>query len=291
MTKSFLIVTTIIFVFCVFSFQSFAQFQPPPKQQQEIDLTPRLVPQPGPTTPKLTAFTINNAAPKTTSRTVTLNNMYLTAGGAAYYRASEKRDFSGSNWQPYSRAPVFQLSSGDGQKTVYLQIKNKEEMVSNIASDTIVLNERKIFKVHIGEAYDFAKGRGYTFTVSANDPNSDCRIQKSENNNILILRTHGRLQTFGAKCTFALFNKSLREGWIYKFDNKEITCHPIRGKGDCIFIQRPSDGGRDITYKFRGWCGAVTPSLSDRSGCFFGINYHFITLEGPADGKWQDAFK
>lgn len=292
MKNVLLIAATIISMLCALSFQSFAQLQPPPRERQEIDLSPRLMPPPpGPTAPKVTAFSINNTAPKTTSRRVTLNNLYLTSGGAAYYRASEKRVFSDSSWQPYSSAPAFQLSSGDGQKTVYFQIKNKNEVVSNIASDTIVLAELKIFKPALGEVYDYAKGQGYTFTAAANDPNSDCRIERSKANNILILRTNGRLQTFGAKCTYAIFNKSLHEGWKYKFDNKEITCHPTRGNGDCIFIERPSDGGRNITYKLRGWCGAVTPSLSDRSGCFCGINFHFITLEGPADGKWQDAFK
>lgn len=289
MKNIFLIPAAITALLCALSLQSGAQVQQPPVQRQEIDRSPRLMAPQGTPAPKVTSFAINNAASKTASRTVTLNNTFLTAGGASHYRASENRDFSGSTWQPYSRAPVFQLSSGDGQKTVYFQIKNKDEAVSNIASDAITLAERRIVKLHMGEVYDYARGRGYTFTASADDPNADCRIWRSDK--ILILRTTGTLQTFGAKCTYSLFNKSLHEGWTYKFDSREITCHKVRGKGDCIFIERPPDGGRNINYKVRGWCGAVTPSLTDRSGCFCGINFHFITLEGPAGKNWQEAFE
>ena len=160
MKNIILIPAVITAVLCALSLQSGAQVQQPPVQRQEIDRSPRLHGTARHPAPKVTSFAINNAVAKTASRTVTLNNTFLTAGGASYYRASENRDFSGSTWQPYSRAPVFQLSSGDGQKTVYFQIKNKDEAVSNIASDAIILAERRIVKLNLSEVYDFMPGDG-----------------------------------------------------------------------------------------------------------------------------------
>jgi hypothetical protein len=295
MRNIFLISATIIAVLVTLTSQSAAQIQQPPAQRQQIDLSPRPLPRPTPPAPKVTAFAINNAASKTASRTVSLNNTFLTAGGASHYRASENRNFSGSAWQPYSRAPEFKLSAGDGRKTVYFQIKNKDEAVSAIVSDTIILAELRMTNVPLGEVYNYAKGRGYTFTASANDPNSDCRVEVRPAPEGYIshmtLVTQGRAQTFGAKCTFNLFNKSLHEGWTYKFDSKEIGCDSVKGKGGCVVIERPSDGGRNITYKVRGWCDAVPPSLSERSGCTYLIYFRSIKIEGPAGKNWQEAFE
>jgi hypothetical protein len=72
--------------------------------------------------PNIEFFKINSDAPKTSSRVVTLNNTCI--GNPTEYMASELSSFSGANWQPYSAAPSFTLSSVDGAKRVYFKVKN-----------------------------------------------------------------------------------------------------------------------------------------------------------------------
>lgn len=90
-----------------------------------------------PPAPKLTQFSINNGAASTPSQTVTLNNTCSLS--PAYYMASQNVNFSGAGWVAYSAAPTFQLSAGDGVKTVYLKVKNTTNQVSAVLSDTITL--------------------------------------------------------------------------------------------------------------------------------------------------------
>lgn len=90
------------------------------------------------TLPSVTSFAINNGAASTTSRNVTLNN--TCSGSPTHYAASENADFSGAYWQPYSTAPSFTLSAGNGTKRVYFIVKNDAGQ-SSVVSDTIELNE------------------------------------------------------------------------------------------------------------------------------------------------------
>ncbi len=73
--------------------------------------------------PAVATFTINNNASSTSSRAVTLNNT-TTGGTPTYYMASEFSNFYGAAWQPYSTAPYFTLSAGNGTKTIYFMVMN-----------------------------------------------------------------------------------------------------------------------------------------------------------------------
>ena len=88
-------------------------------------------------------FVINTGGAKTTSRVVTLNN--ICSGPPTHYMASESSAFGSATWQPFSTAPEFTLSAGDGAKTVYLRVKN-EAGESTTAIDTITLNEIAIVR-------------------------------------------------------------------------------------------------------------------------------------------------
>ncbi len=72
--------------------------------------------------PTLTSFAINNRSPRTTSRTVILNN--AATNSPTHYKASENSNFSGATWRTYSKNPSFTLSPGYGQKLVRLKVKN-----------------------------------------------------------------------------------------------------------------------------------------------------------------------
>jgi hypothetical protein len=87
--------------------------------------------------PTVTSFQINNGVTTTSSRTVTLDN--TATESPTYYTASQSSTFSGATWKPYSAAPAFILSSGNGTKTVYFKVKNAAG-TSTAVSRTITLD-------------------------------------------------------------------------------------------------------------------------------------------------------
>jgi hypothetical protein len=96
---------------------------------------------------QITGFSIDNGAAASTDRQVHLD--HRVSGHPNEYRASESRDFSNAQWQPYSSQPVFTLSPGDGKKTVYFQVRRYSEIngadiqtLSPVVRDSIVLQSR-----------------------------------------------------------------------------------------------------------------------------------------------------
>jgi hypothetical protein len=88
---------------------------------------------------KLNSLAINNGAATTIQRQVFLNNR--CGGSPVAFMASESATFSGAIWKPYATAPVFVVSPGNGNKRVYVKIKNNAGQESAPVSDTIVLRE------------------------------------------------------------------------------------------------------------------------------------------------------
>lgn len=89
-------------------------------------------------------FRINAGASLTDSRNVNLN--HSLSGAATEYRASERRDMAGAEWQTYAAAPQFTLSEGAGVKRVYLQARRHSkvngaslESLSPVVQDSIRL--------------------------------------------------------------------------------------------------------------------------------------------------------
>jgi alpha-tubulin suppressor-like RCC1 family protein len=94
-----------------------------------------------PSAPVISSFRINNGATTTVNPAVILTNVCTgeTSASAAQYLASEFRDFAGATWRPYGSVPLFTVSGGEGEKTVYLKVKNSAEVESAVTSDTISL--------------------------------------------------------------------------------------------------------------------------------------------------------
>jgi hypothetical protein len=69
----------------------------------------------------VTTFSINDGASVTAQRMVTLDNS--ASGEPNQYRASERADLAGAAWRPYDQKPAFELSRGNGEKVVYLQVR------------------------------------------------------------------------------------------------------------------------------------------------------------------------
>jgi hypothetical protein len=89
-------------------------------------------------TPPIGSIVINNGDQYTTSTSVSLTlTAYDPESGVKQVRYSNT-DVWGA-WEKISATKSWTLTSGDGVKTVYCQIKNNDNVVSSIYSDTITL--------------------------------------------------------------------------------------------------------------------------------------------------------
>jgi NHL repeat len=113
--------------------------------------TPTATTTPSPTaTPTNTAppiadrLTINGGALTTTSVNVHLDVSASNAGGgqAGLSMSFSNDRTSWSDWQGYATSMLWQLTSGDGMKTVYGRFKNSGGAISAIVSDTITLDTK-----------------------------------------------------------------------------------------------------------------------------------------------------
>jgi len=96
---------------------------------------------PLPSAPVISKFEINNGTTVTLNPTVTLPNICTgeTSASAAHYMVSESPDFTDAVWKPYGCIPMFRVSNGEGEKTVYFKVKNSAGVESSVTSDTLVL--------------------------------------------------------------------------------------------------------------------------------------------------------
>lgn len=80
---------------------------------------------------------INNGATITNTGSVTLA---FTSTGANSMQVGNNSSFTGAFWQAFSQNLAWNLDSGDGQKTVYLQVKDTSGNISSTYSDSIEFN-------------------------------------------------------------------------------------------------------------------------------------------------------
>jgi hypothetical protein len=253
--------------------------------------------------PKVVSFKINNGATTTTSRTVILNNV---TERATLFCASERPDLQGAYWKRMHSAPQFILSSGNGQKRVFFQVADPKGRKTQIVSDWIFLNEPpppKTFTINGSDAYYESMDNGFKFLIEKNDALSLCRLRPRRRT--LSMSSGGMADAsefedthpgstggtsnpldsiHGSKCDFVLFQgKLLKEGWKFKGFYDSENCSGD-GRGYKI-IKKPTPGSRKIEFRIRLWndAGLVT------NFCNYWL--YNITLEGPGDAQWQDAFK
>jgi hypothetical protein len=86
------------------------------------------------------SITINSGEASTTSTIVTLTLTYSDGGsGVSQVRYSNDGTWDTETWESSSTTKAWTLTSGDGTKTVYYQIKDNAELISSSYSDTITL--------------------------------------------------------------------------------------------------------------------------------------------------------
>ena len=88
------------------------------------------------TPPTGASVVINNNAATTTSTQV---NLTLAAGGADYMMIANSTDFAGGVWETYATSKSWQLTAGDGVKTVYVKFRDSALNATSAVTDTITL--------------------------------------------------------------------------------------------------------------------------------------------------------
>lgn len=123
--------------------------------------------------PVVGSFTIVKGAASTASRRVILKNTWRGARPSKYM-ASEDSGFSGARWLAYSPAPVFNLSSGFGTKTVYLKLKSGSGAESETAQASISLVEPEpvivSFRIDNGAASTNRPAVALNYAVTGSTP-------------------------------------------------------------------------------------------------------------------------
>jgi uncharacterized protein (TIGR02145 family) len=84
------------------------------------------------------AIIIANGAQYTSSRNVEL--AFTVTGSNLQMKISEDSIFTSMNWQPFNSPMSYQLSTGEGAKSVYAKIKNDFEIESSLINNIITLD-------------------------------------------------------------------------------------------------------------------------------------------------------
>jgi hypothetical protein len=92
------------------------------------------------TTPPTGTFIIDNGAQFTNNRNITLLLNASDAYGVASIMISENPQFLGATWSSFAPLINFTLSIGDGDKIIYLKMKDSNGWESTIISNRIVLD-------------------------------------------------------------------------------------------------------------------------------------------------------
>jgi len=93
-------------------------------------------------TPRIFSVAINGGEERTADRDVVLT---MSASGVTeLMMLSNSADMAGAQWQPYQTAVAWEMSGGDGQKTVYARFRDAEDNESLVVSDSIELDQTAV---------------------------------------------------------------------------------------------------------------------------------------------------
>ena len=227
--------------------------------------------------------------------------LYIGAWGATHWRAGESRDFvrnlqTGPLSARADTPPTYTLSEGFGRKTVYLQVTRQGTdnmtLYSNIVSKNteFVASGHKDFTISGYDAYKAAEFRGFGFSTKPNDPTSQCRMWGNPGGPLVLEAVTSRV--VGSKCDFILFSdKQLNERWSFKSYGYQKNC--IDGRGDSSVIQQPSSAvsvDRNLKFQIHVWADPPGNLFGEPSGTICDFFLNSITLEGPENASWEDAF-
>jgi len=253
-----------------------------------------------PKPPRIVSFKINNGAERADPNGyLTLNN--VIEGQASEYRASlNDSTFSGRAWSTYRTAPDFYVTLPidrivDTLVTIYFQVRFKASSVlekvryleSSPTYDTIIIprNPPQEYKFGAGEAYIWAKSKGWQFSCTTDHILARCYIQGDDYalGGLHLITKGNPYELFGATSDYTLFaGKELVAGWKFKSLTRNVTsCQGTGLRHD--FNQWPAQNSSNITIKIHTW--ADFNHICE-------VILQTFTLEGPQSLEgWRAAFR
>ena len=121
------------------------------------------------------SITIADGSQYTASRDVLLT---LSATGSnLQMKLSEDSTFTSIAWQAFSATPNFQLSTGDGQKTVYAIFKNDFEIITIVVMDNI-LPQQINPSITIANGSQYTASRDVLLSLSATGSNLQMKLSE-----------------------------------------------------------------------------------------------------------------
>jgi PGF-pre-PGF domain-containing protein len=118
------------------------------------------------TAPSSPALSINGGTGYTTTRNV---NLTISAVGATKMKVSNYANFSGATWENYATTKSWQLSSNDGDKTVYINFRDAAgtncSTSDDITLDTVIGEP----SLSINSGASHTNDLNVTLSISAND--------------------------------------------------------------------------------------------------------------------------
>jgi hypothetical protein len=126
------------------------------------------------------SITVNNDAEYTNSRDVFINP--TAPDRISHIMLSNSEDFSASKWFNYSNSVSWQITDGDGSKTVYAKFKDSDgNQTAEAFSDNIYLDTRaEIDTFYIsGSSSPYEQGDRIHFILDAEEPGGDAKVEIS----------------------------------------------------------------------------------------------------------------
>ncbi len=160
------------------------------------------------TNPPTGSLVINNGNTYTNTNLITLSiSATDTESSVTEMQISENSDFSGSSYEPFDTTKSFNLTAGNGTKTVYIRFKDTADNESIAYSDTIIYDNA----LPTGTIF-IQSGAIYTSTTSVNIELSAIDATTSVTHMILSLNSDFSGASYEAFATSKSFTLSTGDG-------------------------------------------------------------------------------
>lgn len=206
--------------------------------------------------PRVTALAINGGDATTFERYVTLN--MTCTGYPSEYMASESASFAGATWLPYAGSVPFVLTPTEGNKTVYVKVRDLGGGVSGARSDAIALQRL----IPLGANGEYSWGNietagaadWFVFDVTT-ESNYDLRTSSNSLNDTY-------LRLYGPNSTSILIaeNDDWRSAAGYTLRDARLLTHLTPGT---YYVKVQAHGATDIGSYAIQLTGHAGPIIAD----------------------------
>jgi hypothetical protein len=132
-------------------------------------------------TPPLGRLVIGNGAKYTRTHNITLSIQHNATFSITDMQISESSNLSDVPWESYRPAIDWNLSVGDGNKTVHARLRDEYGMVSEMFNSTIILDTiPPTGRISIEENLPITTGASVNISLEASDANGIAGVQISE---------------------------------------------------------------------------------------------------------------